>query len=174
MPSGLTEQKKQISTMIDTGAGLNIGLLSYWQDFADKFPHLVKAFGPIDFSRYEKVIVGSVNKAAEGTVCTHFIELYTPLQENGQLVSLRIGLAENFAATLIIGLPFAVRARMALYLAEGYVFAQAVQRTFPLKYMTPVCHQTVPLQEDGADVQTFLAATNPLPSLLMDLPAQQE
>lgn len=78
MPIGLTEQKKQISAMIDTGAGLNIGLLSYWQDFADKFPHLVKAFGPIDFSRYEKVIVGSVNKAAEGTVCTHFINPGSP------------------------------------------------------------------------------------------------
>jgi hypothetical protein len=160
--------------LLDTGAGLNIGRLSYWDDFQRKFPQYVKAFGPIDFDQFEKVMVGSVNKESMATVCTHYIELYTPLMENGRPVSLRIGLADGFAANLILGLPFAVRARMVIYLAEAYVFSQTFQRTFPLEFLTAISQTTVPRQDDAA-IPTFLASPfEPVPDVLMDLPALRE
>jgi hypothetical protein len=155
------ENAPVVQGLLDTGAGLNIGFYDYWEDFARNFPQYVKAFGPIDFSSYEKIMVGSVNKDAMATTCTHFIELYMPLRENGRQVTLRIGLAQNFAANLILGLPFFVRARMIIYLAEGYVFSQAFQKAFPLQFLTPIRRKTVAIQGEGLITQTFVSEPRP-------------
>jgi hypothetical protein len=162
LPIGMDEEDAPVvQGLLDTGAGLNIGFYDYWEDFARNFPQCVKAFGPIDFSAYEKIMVGSVNKDAMATTCTHFIELYMPLRENGRQVTLRIGLAQNFAANLILGLPFFVRARMVIYLAEEYVFSQAFQKTFPLQFLTPIRRNTVAIQGEGLITQTFVSEPGP-------------
>jgi hypothetical protein len=143
--------------MLDTGAGLTIGQLDYWADFAEKLPQYVKTFGKIDFSSYDTICVGGVNKKALATTCTHFIELYTPLRENGRQITLRIGLARNFAANLILGLPFLVRSRMIIYVAEAYVFSQAFQKAFPIQYLPPIRRTTVVTQGEGLITQTFIS-----------------
>ena len=162
LPIGMDEENPPIvQGLLDTGAGLNIGYLPFWDSMAKKYPHLVKEFGPIDFSEYDKICVGGVNKDALATTCTHFIELYMPLRKNGRQVTLRIGLAQNFAANLILGIPFFVRARMIIYLAEGYVFSQAFQRTFPLQFLPPIRRETAPTQGEGVIAQTFIAGRRP-------------
>lgn len=151
--------KAYVCGMLDTGAGLNIGFLDFWLDFAKKRPDLVKACAAIDFGNYDKIHVGGINKNALASTCTHFIELYTPLRENGRQVTLRIGLCKDFSANLIFGLPFQVRSRMVIHVAEGFVHSQAFQREFPIQYMAPIRRLTVPEQGDGLDVQTYASMT---------------
>ena len=160
IPIGLDDEEggPVIQGLLDTGAGLSIGYYNYWEDFADKFPQHVKTFEPIDFSSFEKICVGGVNCDATATTCTHFIEIYTPLRENGRQVTLRIGLAKDFSANLIFGLPFFVRARMIIHIAEGFVFSQTFQKTFQLQFLTPMRRKTVPTQGEGM-IQTFISGT---------------
>jgi hypothetical protein len=117
---------------------------------------------------------GSINEDINGTMCTHFIELYTPLMENGQSVSLCIGLAEGFAANLIVGLPFGIRARLVIYLADSYVFSQTFQRTFPIEYLPAISLSTVP-HPDNVSIPTFLTSPfDPIPDPMVNLPNQEK
>ena len=104
----------------------------------------------------EPITVGGCNKEAKNSECTHFIELFMPIRENGRQVTLRIALAEDFAANLILGIPFFVRARMILYLAEGYAFSQAFQQAFPIQFLPPIRRDTVLIQDEGVITQTFV------------------
>ena len=74
---------------------------------------------------------------------------------------MHIGLAQNFASNLILGLPFFVCVRMIIYLAEGYVFSQAFQKAFPLQYLTPIRRKTVAIQGEGLITQTFVSEPTP-------------
>ena len=73
-------------------------------------------------------------------------------------MTLRIGLAKDFSANLIFGLPFFVQARMIIHIAEGFVFSQTFQKMFQLQFLTPMRQKTVPTQGKGM-IQTFIAGT---------------
>jgi hypothetical protein len=94
--------------------------------------------------------------------------------ENGRSVSLRIGLAEGFAANLIVGLPFGIRARLVIYLADSYVFSQTFQRTFPIEYLPAISLSTVP-RPDNVSIPTFLTSPfDPIPDPMVNLPNQEK
>jgi hypothetical protein len=157
LPLGTNEDNPpNLQGMLDTGAGLNIGYKPYWESFASRYPQYVKAAGPIDPNLYDSISVGGCNKDAKNAECTHFIELFMPIRENGRQVTLRIALADDFAANLILGIPFFVRARMIIYLAEGCAFSQSFQRAFPIQFLPPIRRDTVPIQEEGGITQTFV------------------
>ena len=108
--------------------------------------------------------MGGISKDKEASCCTHFIELITPLRNQGSPVNLRVALSDNFSTLLILGTPFLVRARMVLHMAENYAFSNTFQRSFDLEYKIPQLRDIVPNQ-DGQVVKTFVTATSdPTPS----------
>ena len=61
-PIGQEEGQGTICMLVDTGAGLNTGHLSYHLDIARKYPHLVKQLTYIkDIKGAKPIPLGSVN-----------------------------------------------------------------------------------------------------------------
>ena len=119
IPIGRTMGEAAIQGLLDSGSGLNVGYYGYWADFAERYPQYVVNFAPMDTEEHDKILVGGISKEDPASACSHFIEIITPLRNEGKPVSIRIALAQNFAATLIIGTPFLVRGRMVIHMAES-------------------------------------------------------
>ena len=149
-----------IQGLLDSGSGLNVGYYGYWADFAERYPQYVVNFAPMDTEEHDKILVGGISKEDPASACSHFIEIITPLRNEGKPVSIRIALAQNFAATLIIGTPFLVRGRMVIHMAESYVFSNSFQKAFHIQYLVPHLRETVPNQ-DGQKAKTFIATPRP-------------
>ena len=136
-----------IRALLDTGSGLNIGYLPYWLSVFNKYPELVREFGKLSDDERDKLTVNGIDRNGEGTSCTHYIVLKTPFTDNGKEVDLRIALTEGLSCNLIFGLPFIVKAKMAINMWEKFVVSSVFQTTFPLYYHPPELRNSVTAQD---------------------------
>jgi hypothetical protein len=133
-----------IEGILDTGSGINVGSLKYFADLRAKHPELVDDFGEMTPEMYESLRVGGIEEASEGTDCSHYIVLRTPMYTEGTMVTLGIALTTGLACNLIWGLPTLIKSKMIINLWEKYVYSSVFQTTFPLVFKTPVTRDTVP------------------------------
>jgi hypothetical protein len=132
--------------VFDSGSGVTIGYLPYWESVAARFPELVEEFIEIT-EEYEGLTIGGIDKNGAGTVCTHRITLKTPFVVEGQKVTLSVALTAGLSCNLIFGLPFILKAKMTAHLFDKYVSSMAFQTTFPLIYQAPVALDEMVEQE---------------------------
>jgi hypothetical protein len=126
-----------IRALLDTGSGLNIGYEPYWKSVYQNHPEIVREFGKMSENEEEKLTIGGIDRHGEGTSCTHYIVLKTPFLDRGREVDLRIALTDGLSCNLIFGLPFIIRAKMAINTWEKYVVSSIFQTTFPIYYHPP-------------------------------------
>ena len=134
--------------VFDTGSGITIGYLPYWESVAQRFPELVEEFGPMSREEFEELKIGGIEKDGEGATCTHYIVLKTPFVNEGKQVTLKVALTNSLSCNLIFGLPFIVRARMTAHLWEKYVSSALFQAVFPLEFHPPEVRDEV-VRQDG-------------------------
>ena len=145
--------------VFDTGSGITIGYLPYWESVANRHPELVETFDTMDKDTFEELRVGGIEKEGEGATCTHFIELRTPFYNEGRPVTLKVALTESLSCNLIFGLPFIVRAKMVANLAEKFVVSNLFQATFPLEYHPPEVREEV-VEQDGSVIALSAAVSS--------------
>ena len=137
------ESVPKIRALLDTGSGLNIGYLPYWESVATKHPELVKEFQEMEASEQEKLTIGGIDRHGNGTLCTHYIVLRTPFVDAGLPVELRIALTDGLSCNLIFGLPFIVKAKLTINMWEKYAVSTVFNYTFPLHYHPPELRESV-------------------------------
>ena len=133
--------------LLDTGSGVTIGLLSYFEALATRHKELVKEFGRMSDEDRDELTVGGIEKGGQGTVCTHYIILKTPFTDKGREVELRIALTAGLSCNLIFGMPFIIKSKMIINPWEKYAYSPVFQATFPLQYHPPELRETPPSQE---------------------------
>jgi hypothetical protein len=145
--------------MVDTCAGLNVGILSYHKSIAERYPTLVHQFGYIkDFEAVEEFNIGGINKNADGMKVVALISYKMPLRIGGCPVLWTVALAEEAAANTVLGIPFLRATRSALLLDEQGKDVLVVQKfgsTFPVEFHAPRADGTAP-QADLRSQATFL------------------
>jgi hypothetical protein len=137
-----------IRGVFDTGSGITIGYLPYWSSVAERYPQLIEQFGEMDNTTYEELKVAGIQRDGEGSLCTHFIVLITPFVDNGEPVTIRIALTNELSCNLIFGLPFIIKAKMAVHLWDKYVSSAVFRTTFPLEFHAPEIREEVPMQDN--------------------------
>ena len=161
-PDRSWKHQHHLRAVFDSGAGVSLGYLPYFQDLYNKYPELVLHFGAIDSAMYTAISVGNIDKFCDATTCTHYIELYTPFYHNGQQVSWRLALSNVLAVNALMGLPFMMQAKMVPHFCDCYVHSSLFQTNFDLKFMAPLLQESVP-QQDG-QVAAFSATPDPNPA----------
>jgi hypothetical protein len=135
--------------MIDTGAGLSLGRLSYHADIFKKRPHLVSSFVYLkDDPDMPEFDIGGVDQYGNTTRVTAVIVYITPFRVNGSSVTLSIGLSASASTNTIIGLPFLRAAEAALIMSprdDESMVAQKLGVTFKIEYAVPLRADTTPM-----------------------------
>ena len=145
-----------LRAVFDTGAGVSLGYLPFFQDLHEKMPHLVHEFSPINPEIYSEILVGNIDKNCDAASCSHYIELYTPFMDQGQPVTMRLALSPELSVNALLGIPFMKKAKMMINLADDFVHSSLFQTSFHLEYLIPTLRECLPLQ-DGQSAPTFIA-----------------
>ena len=96
-----------LSTRIDTGAGLNLGNLSYHKSIYEQFPDLVASFAYIkDQDGMKEFSVGGVDENDNQNRVTAIIMYHLPYPVNEQDVMLSFGLSKSVSTNTILGITF--------------------------------------------------------------------
>ena len=146
-----------IRAVFDSGAGLSLGYLPYFQDLHQKFPEFFNECSPIDPDVYQQITVGNIDKECAAATCTYYAEIFAPCREEGRPVTWRFALSPVLAVNALMGLPFIMRARLIPNFADGYVYSEVFQANFALEMHKPRLEETVP-QQDGNSTPIFMAA----------------
>ena len=150
------KHSEHLRAVFDSGAGVSLGYLPFFQDLYEKKPHLVHTFARIDLEVFAEILVGNIDKHCDAASCTHYIELYTPFMDQGQPVTMRIALSPVLSVNALFGLPFILKAKMVPHFADSFVRSDWFQTTFPLEFMTPVLQECLP-QQDGQSAPAFVS-----------------
>ena len=100
-------------SLVDTGAGLNLGNLEYHKSVAERHPKLVSQFAYLkDMEDMETFSISGVGGGKEGEEdrggidVTAVITYNTPFVVNGQQVTVSFALGEGVACNTIFSCPF--------------------------------------------------------------------
>jgi hypothetical protein len=121
----------------DSASGVNLGRLQYFLDVRQKYPDWFQAFGEMTPEIYDSLRVGGIDNFSKGAECTHYATLHTPMFVNGMAITISFALTDSLPCNLIWGLPFMIKAKMVLSLAEKYVYSETFRTTYPIEYKIP-------------------------------------
>lgn len=170
LPIGI-KSEGSLFAMIDTGAGLNLGRLSYHKGIFESHPHLVATFAYIkDVENLSEFDIGGVDAEGNMTRVTAVIVYKTPFKVNAMPVNVAFGLSPSASTNTIIGLPF-IRATRCSFFFDGTsderVLSQTLGFNFPLTYQVPLRADKPPQTGDintRASYQASSTATDNAPT----------
>ena len=139
--------------LVDTGAGLNVGRLSYHQSIYENHPHLVHEFAFLkDCEGVEPFGLGGVVKG-DGDQSAKDIEAIitykTPYVINGQAVHVSFGLGQNVACNTILSWPFLQALNASIVTESRVVILGRLGAALPYENMVPLRANVAPANAVG-------------------------
>ena len=138
LPIGEDEDKSHgIWCCLDSGAGLNIGHLPFFQQLRTDYPEVVSSFKRWeDCTSVDKLSIGGISDK-DGLKITHVCYLKTPFTSGGNYIKVAFGLAEKVTCTAILGTPFFKAGGCSINFANSSLYVKAFDRAFELMYFQP-------------------------------------
>jgi hypothetical protein len=179
IPIGKSSRSATLSCMVDSGAGLSLGRLSYHKSIYNRHPELVHAWLNIkDSPSMEEFTIGGIDTKGNPTKVTSIISYITPFTINGQAVHIKFALADDVASNAIIGIPFLRSTCSSLLFAHDTMISQRLGHTFEIFYQVPQQSEIAPITNtDATAVLPATISTQPhishnliQPGLLMNHP----
>ena len=124
---------KTIQGLLDTGSDTNLGNFNFWKQFHHDFPQHVHIFSKISPTNTTQWPCGPILPAQPLQV-THYIDLCTPFLHNTEKIIVRLSLVQENIPNLVLGLPFIMKSRLSIWLAEQRAFSPIFNSTFVLEY----------------------------------------
>jgi hypothetical protein len=151
IPIGKTSRAATLCCMVDSGAGLSLGRLSYHKSIYNRHPELVHSWLDMkDSSDMEEFTIGGIDAKGAPTRVTSLISYYTPFTVNGQAVNIQFALAEDVASNAIIGIPFLRSTCSSVLFEHDTMVAQKLGHTFKIFYQVPHQSEVAPMTSTGA------------------------
>jgi hypothetical protein len=140
--------------LVDTGAGLNVGRLSYHQSIFQRAPHLVHDFAFLkDCEGIEPFGLGGVVKGDSeqaGKDIEAIITYKTPYILNGREVLVSLGLGKDVACNTILSWPFLQSLNASLITESQVVILGRLGAVLPYDNMVPLRANVAPANAAGA------------------------
>ena len=137
LPIGL-DGKSTMFSMVDSGAGLNLGRLQYHLDLYEKHPEVVHAFTYLkDADNMSEFGLGQVGEG-EGPKVIAVIEYHSPFKVDGRPVRISFGLSESCTCNTIIGFPFLKAADGIPMFGSNALILQRFGVTLNMDYQVPL------------------------------------
>ena len=140
--------------LVDTGAGLNVGRLSYHQSIYERFPHLVHEFAFLkDCDGVEPFGLGGVVKGDNDQSAKDIeaiITYKTPYVINGREVRVSLGLGQNVACNTILSWPFLQSLNASMITESQVVILGRLGAVLPYDNMVPMQANVAPANAAGA------------------------
>jgi hypothetical protein len=151
IPIGKSNRAATLSCMVDSGAGLGLGRLSYHKSIYNRHPEFVHSWLNIkDSPSMEAFTIGGIETKENPTKVTSIIIYITPFTINGQAVNINIALAEDVASNAIIGIPFHRSTCSSLLFAHDTMISQRLGHTFEIFYQIPQQSEIAPITSTDA------------------------
>lgn len=155
IPIGKSQRAATLCCMLDSGAGLSLGRLSYHKSIYKRHPELVHQWIDLkDSSSMEEFTIGGIDAKGTPTKVTSMISYLTPFTVNGQAVHIQFALAEDVASNAIVGLPFLRSTNSSVLFEHDTMVAQKLGHTFKIFYQVPHQSEVAPIISPDA-TQTF-------------------
>jgi hypothetical protein len=137
--------------MVDSGAGLSLGRLSYHKSIYQRHPDLVHLWLDLkDSANMEEFTIGGIDAKGVPTRVTSMISYLTPFTINGQAVHIQFALAEDVATNAIIGLPFLRSTNSSVLFEHDTMVSLKLGHTFKVFYQVPHQGEVAPMTSSGA------------------------
>lgn len=151
IPIGKSTRAATLCCMVDSGAGLSLGRLSYHKSIYKRHPELVHMWLDLkDSTNMEEFTIGGIDSKGVPTKVTSMISYLTPFTINGQSVHIQFALAEDVASNAIVGLPFLRSTNSSVLFEHDTMVAQKLGHTFKVFYQVPHQSEVAPITSDGA------------------------
>ena len=151
IPIGKSNRAATLSCMVDSGAGLSIGRLSYHKSIYQRHPELVHRWIELkDSANMEEFTIGGIDAKGVPTKVTSMISYVTPFTINGQAVNIQFALAEDVASNAIVGLPFLRSTNSSVLFEHDTMVSQKLGYTFKVFYQVPHQSEVAPMTSPGA------------------------
>jgi hypothetical protein len=169
IPIGKSSRSATLCCMVDSGAGLSLGRLSYHKSIHSRHPDLVHSWLDMkDSPSMEEFTIGGIDSKGTPTKVTSMISYNTPFTINGQAVHIQFALAEDVASNAIIGIPFLRSTCSSLLFAHDTMVSQRLGHTFNIFYQIPHQADIAPITSPDATA-VFPAMIRTPPHISQDL-----
>jgi hypothetical protein len=137
-----------LPAMIDSCAGMSLGLKSWHLGIAQRYPQIVKEVITFSQSQYRTIPISGVSSdTGEHSITVNtIIEYWTPWTLQGLQISMKIGLADLVASNTILGLPFLIAAKCTQIFDKNTIFSAAFGEQFDVSLSRPSTDPNTALQ----------------------------
>jgi hypothetical protein len=169
IPIGKSSRSATLSCMVDSGAGLSLGRLSYHKSIYNRHPEVVHSWLDMkDSPSMKGFTIGGIDTKGTPTKVTSMISYITSFTINGQAVNIQFALADDVASNAIIGIPFLRSTCSSLLFAHDTMVSQSLGHTFSIFYQVPQQSDIAPITNTEATA-VFPAMIRTPPHISQDL-----
>ena len=126
--------------LMDTGAGLNLGRLSYHKSIAEQRPEIVHQFAYLkDLDNLRPFGLGGVHGTSDNDNDVEAVISYkTPYRRNGKPVVITVALGERVATNTILSLPFLVAIKASILFESMTLVSGVLGDSYKIDMMVPL------------------------------------